>query len=159
MKKVKVDFTLRAQSRKGQVTRYDLNVILKDIDANQKVFGKNFANIEVQPAKPLDMGDYQLICNERNIGDLMQNSKGIRVNDCDAEVGIGTFTETGDKYYFVRVQLSESVYRTCYLSQSQILNLKYVNLGYTFDETDETESIEKVEEDVKPRKKPIIEEA
>ena len=159
MKKVKVDFTLRAVTRKGQAVRYDCNVILKDIDANQKVFGKNFKNIEVQPAKALDMGDYQLICNERNIGDLMQNSKGIRVNDCDAEVGIGTFTETGDKYYFVRVQLSESVYRTCYLSQSQILNLKYVNLGYTFDETDETESIEKVEEDVKPRKKPIIEEA
>lgn len=47
MKKVKVDFALRAVSRKGQVTRYDLNVILKDVDANQKVFGKNFANIEV----------------------------------------------------------------------------------------------------------------
>ena len=157
MKKVKVDFTLRAVSRKGQVTRYDLNVILKDINANQKVYGKNFANIEVQPAKALDMGDYQLICNERKIGDLMQNSKGFRVNDCDAEVGIGTFTETGDKYYFVRVQLSESVYRTCYLSQSQILNLKYVNLGYTFEETDEVTSIEETEE-VKPRKKPIIEE-
>ena len=156
MKKVKVDFTLRAQSRKGQVTRYDLNVILKDIDANQKVFGKNFANIEVQPAKPLDMGDYQLICNERNIGDLMQNSKGFRVNDCDAEVGIGTYAETGDKYYFVRVQLSESVYRTCYLSKSQILNLKYVNLGYKFEETDEVTSIEETEP--KPRKKPIIEE-
>ena len=41
MKKVKVDFTLRAVSRKGQVTRYDLNVILKDINANQKVYGKN----------------------------------------------------------------------------------------------------------------------
>ena len=88
MKKVKVDFTLRAVSRKGQVTRYDLNVILKDINANQKVYGKNFANIEVQPAKALDMGDYQLICNERKIGDLMQNSKGFRVNDCDAEAGI-----------------------------------------------------------------------
>ena len=34
------------------------------------------------------MGDYQLICNERKIGDLMQNSKGFRVNDCDAEAGI-----------------------------------------------------------------------
>lgn len=40
------------------------------------------------------MGDYQLIFNERKIGDLMQNSKGFRVNDCDAEVGIGTFTES-----------------------------------------------------------------
>lgn len=157
MKKVKVDFTLRAVSRKGQVTCYDLNVILKDINANQKVYGKNFANIEVQPAKALDMGDYQLICNERKIGDLMQNSKGFRVNDCDAEVGIGTFTETGDKYYFVRVQLSDSVYRTCYLSQSQILNLKYVNLGYTFEETDETASIEASEEEPKGRKKPIVE--
>lgn len=156
MKKVKVDFTLRAVVRKGQVTRYDLNVILKDKKANQKVYGKNFANIEVQPAKPLDMGDYQLICNERNLGDLMQNTKGFRVNDVEAEVGIGTYAETGDKYYFVRVQLSESISRTCYLSQSQILNLKYVDLGYKFEETDEVESLN--EETIKTKKKPIVEE-
>jgi len=155
MKKVKVDFTLKAVLRKGQVTRYDCNVILKDIKASQKVYGKNFANIEVQPSKPLDMGDYQLICNERNLGDLMQNAKGFRVNDCDAEVGIGTY-ETGDKYYFVRVQLSESIVRTCYLSPSQVLNLKYVDLGYKFEESKEV--IPEVKEDAESkRKKPIVE--
>ena len=38
---IKVDFTLRAVIRKGSAPRYDLNVILKDINADQKVFGKN----------------------------------------------------------------------------------------------------------------------
>ncbi len=94
------------------------NLILKDVNANQKVYGKNFANIELTPSKVLDMGDYQLICNERGLTNQMQNTKGFRVNNADAEAGIGTYTETGDNYYFVRVQLSESVTRTCYLSQS-----------------------------------------
>ena len=131
---IKVDFTLRAVIRKGSAPRYDLNVILKDINADQKVFGKNFSNIELTPARVLDMGDYQLICNERGLGDLMQNSKGLRINGADAE--------TGDKYYFVKVKLSESVSRTCYLSQSQIKNLKYVNLGFEFKETDEVVNLD-----------------
>lgn len=71
---IKVDFTLRAVIRKGSVPRYDLNVILKDINADLKVFAKNFSNIELTPTRTLDLGDYQLICNERGLGDLIQNS-------------------------------------------------------------------------------------
>lgn len=62
---VKVEFTLKGVQRKGLTPRYELNVILKDINANQRTFGKNYSNIELIPARPLDMGDYQLICNER----------------------------------------------------------------------------------------------
>ncbi|WP_026391281.1 hypothetical protein [Haploplasma modicum] len=136
MQQVKVDFTLRAVQRRGMNPRYELNVILKDINADQKTFGKNYSNIELQPARPLEMGDYQLILNERGLGDLKQNSKGFRITDADAEVGIGTYAETGDKYYFVRVELCKDLYRTCYLSESQIRNLKYVDLGYKFKEED-----------------------
>ena len=154
---IKVDFTLRAVIRKGSAPRYDLNVILKDINADQKVFGKNFSNIELTPARALDMGDYQLICNERGLGDLMQNSKGLRINGADAEAGIGTYAETGDKYYFVKVTLSESVSRTCYLSQSQIKNLKYVNLGFEFKETDEVVNLDDKEPVPGKKVKPIVE--
>jgi len=153
---IKVDYTLKATQRKGQSPRYDLNVILKDINAEQKVYGKNFSNIELTPSKQLEMGDYQLICNERGLGELMQNSKGFRITDVDAEAGIGTYAETGDKYYFVKVQLSESVSRTCYLSQSQIKNLKYVNLGFKFEETEEVIKVESA--DGKKKTKPIVEE-
>ena len=148
--KVKVDYTIKAVQRKGANARYDLVVILLNKDADQKVYGKNFSNIEVVPAKALDMGDYQLICNERGLGELMQNSKGFRITDADAEVGIGTYAETGDKYYFVKVQLSESVKRTCYLSQSQIKNLKYVNLGFEFEETTEVISSKSNTTDIVP---------
>lgn len=86
--KVKVEFTLKANRRKGLASRYDLTVILNDINANQNTFGKNYANIEVQSSKPLEIGDYQLICNERDLGDLMQNSKGFRIEEDNAEVGI-----------------------------------------------------------------------
>ncbi len=160
MKNIKVDFTLKATQRKGQATRYDLNVILKDINANQKVFGKNFANIELTPSKALDMGDYQLICNERGLTTQMQSNKGFRINEADAEAGIGTYAETGDNYYFVRVALSESVSRTCYLSQSQIKNLKYVNLGFEFEKTDEQIVDEQStnKEEPKKRVKPVVEE-
>lgn len=59
---IKVEFTLKAVQRKGYAPRYELNVILRDINANQKTFGKNYSNIELLPAKPIDMGYYQLIC-------------------------------------------------------------------------------------------------
>ncbi len=134
--KVKVEFTLKATQRKGLTPRYDLTVVLKDINANQNTFGKNFANIEIQPAKQLEMGDYQLICNERGLGDLMQTSKGFRIKEADAEIGIGTYADTGDKYYFIRVELCKDLYRNCYLTESQIKNLKYVNLGYKFKEVE-----------------------
>ncbi len=134
--KVKVEFTLKATQRKGLAPRYDLTVVLKDISANQNTFGKNFANIEIQPAKQLEMGDYQLICNERGLGELMQTSKGFRIKEAAAEIGIGTYADTGDKYYFVRVELCKDLYRTCYLTESQIKNLKYVNLGYEFKEVE-----------------------
>lgn len=134
--KIKVDFTLKAITRKGQSPRYDLNVVLRNIDAEQKVYGKNYSNIELIPAKPLEMGDYQLICNERGLGELMQNSKGFRIKNADAEAGIGTYADTGDKYYFVKVELCPNVTRTCYLSESQIINLKYVNLGFEFKEAE-----------------------
>lgn len=134
--KIKVDFTLKAATRKGLAPRFDLAVVLKNINADQKVFGKNYSNIEILPAKPLEMGDYQLICNERGLGDLMQTSKGFRIKNADAEAGIGTYPDTGDKYYFVRVELCKDLYRTCYLSESQIKNLKYVNLGFEFAETE-----------------------
>lgn len=62
---VKAEFTLKGVQRKGLTPRYELNVILKDINANQRTFGKNYSNIELIPARPLDMGDYQLICNKR----------------------------------------------------------------------------------------------
>lgn len=133
--KIKVDFTLRAIQRRGSNIRYDLNVILKNVDSDQKTFGKNYSNIELQPAKPLEMGDYQFICNERGLGSLMLNSKGFKIKNADAEAGIGTYPETGDKYYFVRVELCEGLFRTCYLSESQVRNLKYVNLGFEFQES------------------------
>ncbi len=60
---IKVEFTLKGVPRKGLTPRYELNVILKDINANQRTFGKNYSNIELIPAIPLDRGDYQLICN------------------------------------------------------------------------------------------------
>lgn len=132
---VKVDYTLKAVQRRGFNPRYELNVILKDVSAEQNTFGKNYSNIELQPSKPLEMGDYQIILNERGFGELMQNSKGFRITNANAEVGIGTYADTGDKYYFVRVELCKDLYRTCYLSQSQIRNLKYVDLGYEFKET------------------------
>ena len=136
---VKVEFILKAVQRKGIQPRFDLNVVLKDFNANQKVYGKNYSNIELFPAKPLDMGDYQLICNERGLGDLMQNFKEFRFKDVNAEAGSGTYADTGDKYYFVKVELCEGLYRTCYLSESQVKNLKYVDLGFEFKETNSTE--------------------
>lgn len=139
---VKVEFTLKAVQRKGLTPRYELNVILKDINANQRTFGKNYSNIELIPAKPLDMGDYQLICNERCLGDLMQNTKGFRIKDAEAEAGIGTYAETGDKYYFVKVELCKDLYRTCYLSESQVRNLKYVDLGFEFGEAEINPTVE-----------------
>ncbi len=67
---IKVDYSIRAVSRKNQQPRYDLVVILKNTKAEQKVFGKNYSNIELIPAKVLEMGDYQLICNERGLGTI-----------------------------------------------------------------------------------------
>ena len=131
---VKVDCIVRAVQRKSSSVRYELTVILKNVDAKQDVYGKNFNNIELTPAKALEMGDYQLICMERGLQDLMQTSKGLRLKDVPAEIGIGTYADTSDKYYFVRVELCEGVKRTCYLTESQIKYLKYINLGYEFKE-------------------------
>ncbi len=131
---VKVECIVRAIQRKSSSVRYELTVILKNIEAKQDVFGKNFNNIELTPSKALEMGDYQLICMERGLQELMQTSKGLRLRDVPAEIGIGTYADTGDKYYFVRVELCEGVKRTCYLTESQIKYLKYVNLGYEFKE-------------------------
>ena len=136
MKIVKVDYTVKTVLKEGKEPRFDLTVILKDIRPNLDLIGgKNCLNIEVNPSVPLSAEDYQLICDELEMTDILKEtkSKGFRKNDCDAEVGIGTIVETGDKCYFVRVQLSASVYRTCYLSQSQICYLKYANLGYEFE--------------------------
>lgn len=140
--KVKVEFTLKATQRKGLTPRYDLTVLLKDINANQSTFGKNFSNIELQPAKPLEMGDYQLICNERGLGDLMQTLKGFRIKEANAEIGIGIYADTGDKYYFVKTELCKDLYRTCYLTESQIKNLKYVNLCYEFKKVEINPTVE-----------------
>lgn len=131
---VKVECIVRAVQRKGSNVRYELTVILKNIEAKQEVFGKNFNNIELTPAKPLEMGDYQLLCMERGLQELMQTSKGLRIKEVPAEIGIGTYADSGDKYYFVRVELCEGVKRTCYLTESQIKYLKYINLGYEFKE-------------------------
>ena len=131
--KVKVDCIIRNVQRKSNV-RIDLAVVLKNIDAKQDVYGKNFSNIELSPAKPLEVGDYQIICMERNLQEIMQTSKGIRLKDVDAEIGIGRYADTGEAYYFVRVTLCEEVKRTCYLSPSQIKFLSYINLGYEFQE-------------------------
>ena len=84
-------------------------------------------------------------------------SSGLRINGADAEAGIGTYAETGDKDYFVKVKLSESVSRTCYLSQSQIKNLKYVNLGFEFKETDEVVNLDDKEPVPGKKVKPIVE--
>lgn len=81
---VKVEFAIKGVQRKGLTPRYELNVILKDINANQRTFGKNYSNIELISARPLDMVDYQLICNERCLWDLMQNAKGFRIKDAHA---------------------------------------------------------------------------
>lgn len=78
------------------------------------------------------MGDYQLICNERGLGELMQNSKGFRIKEADLEVGIGIYTETGDNYYFIRVELCNNLFKKCFLFESQVRNLNYFNLGYEF---------------------------
>ena len=134
MKKIKVDYAVKKVLKDGKDEQYDLTIMLKDINANQKPF-KNFANIELEPSVPLSAEEYQLICDELEITDLLKeyNSKGFRKNDCDAEVGIETNAETGEKAYLVKVQLSKSVERTCYLKKSQIINLKYINLGYEFE--------------------------
>ena len=87
---VKVDCIVRAVQRKSSSVRYELTVILKNVDAKQDVYGKNFNNIELTPAKALEMGDYQLICMERGLQDLMQTSKGLRLKDVPAEIGIGS---------------------------------------------------------------------
>ena len=47
---VKVVFTLKAVQRKGIHPRNDMNVVLKDINANQNVYGNNYSNIELLPA-------------------------------------------------------------------------------------------------------------
>lgn len=138
---IKVDFTLKAVSRKNQQPRYDLVVILKNIKAEQKVFGKNYSNLELIPAKPIEMGDYQLICNEKGLGELMQNSKGFRINGANAEAGIGTYADTGDSYYFVKVELCPGLFRTCYLTESQIKCLKYIDLGFEFTKAENPEPL------------------
>ena len=134
MKQVLAVCLLNIVKIKDSDPRFNLTVVLENKAACENVTFANFSNIELTPTKPLTLGDVQYLLNAKGKGSLLNTKKSFRFNNVPAEIGIGRYKTSDDKYYFVRVKLLDDLVRTCYLSQSQIKNLKYVDLGYEFEE-------------------------
>lgn len=134
MKQVLAVCLLNIVKIKDRDPRFNLTVVLENKVACENVTFANFSNIELTPTKPLTLGDVQYLLNAKGKGSLLNTKKSFRFNNVPAEIGIGRYKTSDDKYYFVRVKLLDDLVRTCYLSQSQIKNLKYVDLGYEFEE-------------------------
>ena len=137
MKQVLVVCLLNIIKIKDRDPRFNLTVVLENKAASENVTFANFSNIELTPTKPLTLGDVQYLLNAKGKGSLLNTKKSFRFNNVPAEIGIGRYKTSDDKYYFVRVKLLEDLVRTCYLSPSQVKNLKYVDLGYEFEEDPE----------------------
>lgn len=137
MKQVQVVCLLNIVKIKDRDPRFNLTVVLEDKTPCDSTAFANFKNIELTPTRPLALGDVQYLLNAKGKGSLLNSKKSFRFNNVPAEIGIGRYKSSDDKYYFVRVKLLEDLVRTCYLSPSQIKNLKYVDLGYEFEEDPE----------------------
>ncbi len=134
MKQVNVVALLTVVTRKGQDPRFNLTVVLENKIKAEQSFSQNFNNLELTPTRPLTLGDVQYLLNSKGKGSLINTKKSFRFNNVPAEIGIGHYRDSDDKYYFVRVKLLEDLTRTCYLSPSQIKNLQFMDLGYEFEE-------------------------
>ena len=145
MKIIKVTTRISIAERKGYDPRFNMIVELPDQNTQTTRIGKNYSTMELMPSKPLTLADVQYLLLAKGQSDLINTSKSFRFKDLKAEAGIGHYKESGDAYYFVRVYLLDDLVKTCYLSPSQIKSLKYVNLGFTFEE-DENEVISKNDE-------------
>lgn len=137
MKQVNTICLLNIVKVKDRDPRFVLTVVLEDKTPSEGNAFTNYKNIELAPTKPLTLGDVQYLLNAKGKGSLLNTKKSFRFNNVPAEIGIGRYKTSDDKYYFVRVKLLEDLVRTCYLSPSQIKNLKYVDLGYEFEEDPE----------------------
>ncbi len=157
MKNIFAKAFIKVNEHKVYGLRINLTLILENQDAKgAKSFGKNYMNMELTPSKSLDLADYQLILFEKNLQGMIQNSKGFMFENVPIVAGIGKY-ESGDKYYFVKAQISESVSRTFYLTRSQVMMLKYVNLGFEFTEMNEDPEDTDGDNSKKKEKVPTVE--
>ena len=155
MKIIKVTARVNIVERKGFDPRFNMIVELPDQNVQTTRIGKNYSTMELTPSKALTLADVQYLLLAKGQSELLNTTKNFRFKDLKAEVGIGHYKESGDAYYFVRVYLLDDLVKTCYLSPSQIKSLKFMNLGFTFEE-DENEVMfqnDVVEEDPKKNKK------
>ena len=137
MKIIKVTARVNIVERKGFDPRFNMIVELPDQNVQTTRIGKNYSTMELTPSKALTLADVQYLLLAKGQSELLNTTKNFRFKDLKAEVGIGHYKESGDAYYFVRVYLLDDLVKTCYLSPSQIKNLKYVDLGYEFEEDPE----------------------
>lgn len=130
--KGKCDILLKLVERNGSIIRIVCNAILVDLNSKQSNLSANYSNMEVEISKPLKLDEFQLICAERGLWDKMNSKNGIKIKDVDCEYGIGTNSQTGLDYYYVKATLIEDFNRMFFLSKAQIRNLKNIKLAYEF---------------------------
>ena len=154
MKLITVNAVVSIIERKGYDPRFGLTVELENKNAPKTNIGKNYSNLELMPSKPLVLADVQFLLMAKGQANLLNTAKNFRFKDVKAEAGIGHYKESRDPYYFVRVYLLDDLVKTCYLSPSQIKSLKFMDLGFTFEEdSNESMSIEDSNEEPKSKKK------
>lgn len=148
MKLIKTNCRVSIVERKGFEPRFNLIVELENKKVPETRIGKNYANMELTPAKPLTLADVQYLLLAKGQAHLLNTAKAFRFKDVKAEALIGHYKESGDPYYLVRVYLLDDLVKSCYLTPSQVKSLPLMDLGFEFEEdNNEVASIDEVEID------------
>ena len=144
MKLITANCRISIVERKGFDPRFNLIVELENKNVPETKIGKNYCNLELTPAKALTLADVQYLLMAKGQLHLLNTAKAFRFKDVKAEAVIGHYKESGDPYYLVRVYLFDDLVKSCYLSPSQVKALKFMDLGFEFEE-DSAEVISKDE--------------
>ena len=144
MKLITANCRISIVERKGFDPRFNLIVELENKNVPETKIGKNYCNLELTPAKALTLADVQYLLMAKGQLHLLNTAKAFRFKDVKAEAVIGHYKESGDPYYLVRVYLLDDLVKSCYLSPSQVKALKFMDLGFEFEE-DSAEVISKDE--------------
>ena len=144
MKLITANCRISIVERKGFDPRFNLIVELENKNVPETKIGKNYWNLELTTAKALTLADVQYLLMAKGQLHLLNTAKAFRFKDVKAEAVIGHYKESGDPYYLVRVYLLDDLVKSCYLSPSQVKALKFMDLGFEFEE-DSAEVISKDE--------------
>lgn len=148
MKLIKTNCRVSIVERKGFEPRFNLIVELENKKVPETRIGKNYANMELTPAKPLTLADVQYLLLAKGQVHLLNTAKAFRFKDVKAEAVIGHYKESGAPYYLVRVYLLDDLVKSSYLTSSQVKSLPLMDFGFEFEEdTNEVSSIDEVEVD------------